>query len=129
MAIFSKKPEDLKNPVEATDNNTEVVDTATADMTVVTVANGVLIVPRLSEKGTRLKQLNKFVFKIEGKINKVELRKAIEKTYGAKVTGINMITVKGKSRRRGRIVGQTSSFKKAVVTLAPDSKKIETIEV
>lgn len=87
-----------------------------------------LIVPRLSEKSNQMSAQNKYVFKVEGKINKVELRKAVEKAYGTKVARVNMITVKGKQRRSGRTLGKTSGFKKAIITLAPGSKKIDTFE-
>ena len=140
MAIFSKKTEDA---VDKSDQKTETkaapanADTGSvtatensAPLPVISSAKGrqTLILPRLSEKASALTRLNKYVFRLEGRINKVELRKAIEKGYGVKVAGINMISVKGKNRRAGRTPGTTSNFKKAIVTLTPDSKKIEVIE-
>ncbi len=138
MALFSRKPK----PVEPTSAkskkaptkksavlaNAEAGEAKAAPVTAIVNRSrnsGALIVPRLSEKGNLLNRLNKYVFKIEGKMNKLELRKAIESTHGAKVAQINMITVKGKYRRYGKAFGRTSDFKKAVITLTPDSKKIE----
>jgi large subunit ribosomal protein L23 len=137
MAIFSKKTEDATGDQSKTSEAQAPVDIAdsaavqtSATLPVVSSAKGrtALILPRLSEKASFLTRLNKYVFRIEGRINKIELRKAIEKGYGVKVADINMISVKGKNRRAGRTPGTTSKFKKAIVTLTPDSKKIEVIE-
>ncbi len=133
MAIFSPKTEDQTKD-KPKDKAKEIVDAPKIvaadgpDNTVMIGQRGVLIVPRLSEKSVNMNKLNKYVFKIEGKVNKVELKKAIEKAYGAKVAGINMITVLGKSRRYGKTMGKRSGFKKAIVTLTKDSKKIDTIQ-
>lgn len=132
MAIFSSKPEDKVDDIEAKKavaaDNSGGASEASDNLPVVVSRNGVLIVPRLSEKSVAMNKLNKYVFKVEGKINKIELRKAIERTYGATVIGVNMITVKSKARRYGRSSGRTSGFKKAIVTLSPNSKKIDTIQ-
>lgn len=130
MAIFSSKPKLEEEKAVAAD---KVPATTTASDTpdntpVVVSRNGVLIIPRLSEKASAMNKLNKYVFKVEGKINKVELRKAIERTYGATVIGINMITVKSKARRYGRTSGRISGFKKAIVTLSANSKRIDSIQ-
>jgi len=125
MAIFSKK----QNTDEA--KTAEVaVETAAPQKQVVleTGRAGGLVVPRLSEKAGAVNRLNKYIFTIFGKMNKVELRKAVEKQYGVKVASVNMINVKGKYRRFGRNYGETSGFKKAVVTLTKDSKKIDLVE-
>ena len=140
MAIFSKKSEDAaKNPdheatSQAVAGNLDSASVAamenSAVLPVISSAKGrtALILPRLSEKASMLTRLNKYVFRLEGRINKIELRKAIERGYGVKVADINMISVKGKNRRASRTPGTTSNFKKAIVTLTPDSKKIEVIE-
>jgi large subunit ribosomal protein L23 len=143
MAIFSKKPEqekseikivqstgqaDDKGPDKATDQ-APAVKTAEGQAVVIGGrGNKSLVFPRLSEKASALGRINKYVFKIEGKVNKVELRKALEKAYGIKIAQINMISMRGKSRRYGRTTGKMSDFKKAVVTLTADSKKIDLIE-
>ncbi|QQS23171.1 50S ribosomal protein L23 [bacterium] len=67
-------------------------------------------------------------FTIYGKLNKIEVKNAVEKMYGVKIANINMIQVAGKSRRFGRTQGMRSGFKKAIVTLTPDSKKIDIVE-
>lgn len=87
-----------------------------------------LILPRLSEKANALVGLNKYVFKVGLNTNKIEIRKAVEKSYGVNVASVNIVRMKGKPRRYGRFEGKTSGFKKAIVTLTPDSKKIDVIE-
>lgn len=76
-----------------------------------------LVKPRISEKASRLAKSNQYVFVVTKNANKVELKKAVEQAYKVKVTGVNMVTVKGKHRTFGRSAGRTSDFKKAVVTL------------
>jgi large subunit ribosomal protein L23 len=126
MALFSKKSE-TETPVVA---ETPVISDAPAATPVFAVAKNrqAVIIPRLSEKTTGLEKLNKYVFRVEGKSNKVDIRKALEKTYGVKVDKVNIVTVKSRARRYGRTSGRIGSFKKAIVTLKPDSKKIEIAE-
>jgi large subunit ribosomal protein L23 len=141
MAIFSKKPEaeeQVVKPAGAAEPKADVAPekadgtvAATAEGTAVVIGgrgNQSLVFPRLSEKASALGRLNKYVFKVEGKVNKVELRKALEKAYDIKIARINMISMRGKTRRYGRTLGKMSDFKKAIVTLTPDSKKINIIE-
>lgn len=149
MAIFSKKPEQEKSEVKVVQSTGQADDkgdgkdgdkaeakpaatvTATEQGTAVVIGgrgNQSLVFPRLSEKASALARLNKYVFKVEGKVNKIELRKALEKAYDVKIDRINMISMRGKSRRYGRTTGKMSDFKKAVVTLKPGSKKIDLIE-
>ena len=134
MAIFSKK-ENTEEAVEATpvttNVNDEVVTEATPDMAIKLDASASrsLIVPRLSEKAGKMNAINKYVFTIFGKkTNKIEARKAVEAQYGVKVAQVNMITMAGKSRRFGRRTGVTQSYKKAIMTLKPGSKKIDLVE-
>ncbi len=118
MAIFSKKTEDVAEPVEAGE-----ITVSTAGISLKPGYKSILPQPRLSEKASSLARLNKYVFKISGrKANKLELRKAIEKFYGVKVASVNTISVKGKFRKYGRSSGHMSNFKKVIVTLTPDSK-------
>ncbi len=77
----------------------------------------VLVQPRVSEKAGQLAQINKYVFKVKGAANKVEVKKAVEAAYKVKVTQVNMITNMGKTRNFGNRSGRTQAFKKAIVTL------------
>ena len=54
--------------------------------------------------------------------NKIEIRKAVEKIYGVKVTSVSHTQiVRGKIKRLGRNVGKRPNWKKAIVTLAEGS--------
>ena len=78
--------------------------------------------PLITEKGTDLGQLDKYLFLVDKKANKPEVKKVIESVYKVKVANVNIINAKPKSRRLGRTVGTKPGYKKAIVTLAPGQK-------
>ncbi len=74
--------------------------------------------PVITEKATLLSEHNQVAFRVAMTATKPEIRKAIEALFGVKVTGVNTLRVKGKTKRvRGRL-GRRSDYKKAIVTLA-----------
>lgn len=74
--------------------------------------------PLFTEKNDRLKEkFNKFAFEVEMKVNKIEIRQAIEQIFGVSVVKVNTMHVHGKVKRRGRSVGKRPDWKKAIVTL------------
>lgn len=75
--------------------------------------------PIISEKNTYLLQKeNKYVFRVPLKVNKVQIRNAVEDLFKVKVEKVSTIHVRGKKRKwRGRTVGKTSTYKKAMVKL------------
>jgi len=79
----------------------------------------VLKAPHVSEKATDLSNEGIYVFSVSRSANKVEIKKAIEELYGVNVMSVNVMNVKGKSRRLGRTLGRTPAFKKAMVKLLP----------
>ena len=85
----------------------------------------VLIRPIITESSIDLSEQRKYAFKVAPDANKTEIRKAVEEVFGVEVAKVNVMNRKGKVKRMGRSVGMTSSYKKAVVTLTPDSKEIE----
>ena len=66
-----------------------------------------------------------YTFEVASGSNKVEIKKAVEELFGVKVAKVNTISMKSKSKRVGYHVGETSEWKKAIVTLKEDSKTIE----
>ncbi len=83
----------------------------------------ILIEPVVTEKSLRLARLyNQYTFKVRLDATKPEIREAVEKIFGVKVTKVNTLTVKPKKRgerwRHIRPVGHTPRWKKAVVTVA-----------
>jgi len=67
-------------------------------------------------------ELNAYAFEVNKKANKLEIRKAIEHLYGVKVKDVRTMNRMGKARRKGRSIGKTASWKKAVVVLHEDHK-------
>jgi large subunit ribosomal protein L23 len=73
----------------------------------------------VTEKSTAARDTsNKYFFEVERKANKVEITNAVEKLFKVKVVEVRVMHVLGKKKRMGRTIGQKSSWKKAVVTLA-----------
>lgn len=92
----------------------------------------VIIRPWITEAATSLGPNNQYVFEVAVEANKIEIRKAIEEIFDVRVQNVNVVNVKGKLRRRrtrhGITEGFTKTRKKAIVTLTPDSKRIELFE-
>ena len=74
-------------------------------------------------------EIHKYTFKVPVTANKVEIKKAVEEVFGVKVAKVNTIKMLGKVKRMGRYEGRRASYKKAIVTLAADSKTIEFFEM
>jgi large subunit ribosomal protein L23 len=78
----------------------------------------VILSPVITEKATKVSEHNQVTFKVRPDANKLEIKAAIEGVFGVKVTKVNTILVKGKTKMfRGR-PGQRSDYKKAIVSLA-----------
>jgi len=71
-----------------------------------------------TEKATKLRANNQFVFEVGRDANKAEIRQAVETAFSVKVTAVNTMIVRGKERRMGRGFDKTQIWKKAIVTLA-----------
>jgi large subunit ribosomal protein L23 len=70
---------------------------------------------------------NKYHFEVDRKANKVEITSAVEKLFKVKVMDVRVLHVLGKKKRTGRVMGQKSSWKKAIVTLTAGNR-IEILE-
>ena len=79
-----------------------------------------------TEKGADMMSFAKYLFWVDTKANKVEIRNAVENIYKVKVDSVNTMNVKGKPKRVRYTVGMTSGWKKAVVTLK-DGNKIDVV--
>ena len=79
----------------------------------------VLESPHVSEKAAITADLNnQYVFKVANDSNKLEIKDAVQKLFGVKVTNVNTMHRKGKKKReRSQKYGYTAAWKKAVVTL------------
>lgn len=78
----------------------------------------VVLAPHITEKSTMLSENNAVVFKVASGASKPEIKEAVEALFNVKVTGVNTIMTKGKSKRWKGKPYQRSDFKKAIVTLA-----------
>ncbi|QSR87804.1 50S ribosomal protein L23 [Candidatus Methylacidiphilum infernorum] len=83
----------------------------------------ILRTARITEKATMLREKNKYLFDVDPKATKIDVKKAVEKVFGKKVLKVNLFNVKPKAKwsRMGR-PGKTSRSKRAVVQLAPGEK-------
>jgi large subunit ribosomal protein L23 len=74
--------------------------------------------PIITERTTMLRdKYNKYVFDVNNKANKIQIKKAIEQLFNVTVTKINTTIVTGKLRRYGKFSGYRQDWKKAIVTL------------
>ena len=89
------------------------------------VFEDILIEPVLSEKATLLREEGKYVFKVHPDANKYEIKEAVRRVFNVKVVDCTVMNVGGKLKRVRTKPGRTSSWKKAIVRLAPG----ETIKV
>ena len=76
-----------------------------------------ILSPFVTEKSTNLSDQNKIIFKVPSKINKINLKKNIEKIFKVNVTKINIINKQPRKKTvRGKKV-KVSGYKKAIITL------------
>ena len=80
--------------------------------------------PLITEKGTKIAPQNKYLFSVDIKANKVQIKEAIEEIYKVEVAKVNTMKVRGKKRRVRFQEGKTPDWKKAIVTLA-EGQRIE----
>jgi len=85
----------------------------------------VILAPVISEKSYGLLEENKYTFLVHPDSNKTEIKIAVEKIFGVKVTAVNTINRKGKRKRTRYGYGKRKDTKRAIVTLSADSKPIE----
>ena len=87
--------------------------------------------PIITEKSMKVEydrqgnEIQKYTFEVPKTVNKLEIKYAVEEVFGVKVAAVNTMNYDGKLKRMGRYEGRRASWKKAIVTLKPDSKTIE----
>ncbi len=87
----------------------------------------ILVRPLVTEKMTALQDAhNQYAFEVSTRANKIEIAYAVQKKFNVSVVSVRTISLKGKSKtqlnKRGRFQGETSSWKKAIVTLKKGEK-------
>lgn len=81
----------------------------------------IIIAPVITEKSALLEQEGKYVFKVDTKANKVQIKQAIEKIFNVKVLSVNTSNSHPKKKRVGKYTGMTNKYKKAIVKLEKGS--------
>lgn len=87
----------------------------------------IIIRPVISEKSYALIAEGKYTFRVHERANKTEIAQAVEDVFGVAVANVRTSQVRSKPKRRGLHQGNTRSWKKAVVQLAP-GERIELFE-
>jgi large subunit ribosomal protein L23 len=100
----------------------------------VLTAPEIILRPVISEKSIDESGRGKYTFAVHHDANKIQIKAAIEELYKKEkvtVIAVNVLTTKAKEKRRGskrgQIIGHTTAWRKAIVTLAP-GQKIEFFE-
>jgi large subunit ribosomal protein L23 len=91
-------------------------------------AYDIIVKPIITEHSMSQSAERKYTFEVDKRANKTEIKDALEQIFGIDVLSLNTIIVKGKPKRQGRHIGRTRTWKKAIVTLTPNSKEIEFFE-
>ena len=81
----------------------------------------VILAPVITEKSESLKENNVYVFKVNSKANKTQIKNEVEKRFNVKVVNVNTVNAVQKKRRVGRYTGLSAAYKKAYVKLAEGS--------
>ena len=85
----------------------------------------IIVRPLVTEKSTALSMASKYIFEVDMRANKPQIKTAVEKAFNVTVTSVNVMVMKAKKRggaRSGRKITYGADWKKAVVTLVPDDK-------
>jgi len=85
----------------------------------------VLIAPVVSEKSYGLLEERQYTFLVPKTANKTEIKIAVQKVFGVRVTSVNTLNRSGKRKRSRTGYGKRKDTKRAIVTLSEESKPIE----
>ena len=92
------------------------------------LAQDIIIKPIITEASMDMIAEKKYTFKVSKDATKPEIAKAVEEMFKVDVLRVHTINMKKKPKRLGVHFGYTSEWKKAIVTLKPESKTIEFFE-
>ena len=82
----------------------------------------VLLRPIITEKTTVLTGADKYVFEVDLRANKNQIKEAVQVAFNVRVQEVNTMVMKGKPKRFGRKITNRPDWKKAIVTLIPGDK-------
>lgn len=78
--------------------------------------------PLVTEKNTTLSSLGVYVFEVDRKSTKTDIKKAVEKAFQVKVSSVNTSICRGRSKRNKFGMTKIKYWKKAMVKLLPGEK-------
>ena len=78
----------------------------------------VLKKPIVTEKSTEMNQASKYVFEIDTRANKMDVKNAVQSAFDVTVLKVNIMNIKGKKKRFGPKIAKLPNRKKAIVTLS-----------
>lgn len=80
----------------------------------------VILAPQVSEKSTYVADKNEqVVFRVVSDATKPEIKAAVELLFKVEVDAVQVLNVKGKVKRSGKVMGRRKDWKKAYVALKP----------
>lgn len=77
--------------------------------------------PIITDKATKLLELNQYTFATSPQANKTQIKSAIEYLFKVKVLSVNTHKPPRKYRRIGKFLGNKPNYKRAILTLAPNN--------
>ena len=92
------------------------------------VAEDIIIKPIITEKSTYAQAHGKYTFKVNKKATKIDIKNAVQKLFGVKVTDVTTAIVKGSTKSRNGKAYKTADWKKAVVTIATSEKEMSYLD-
>lgn len=81
----------------------------------------IIFAPVITEKSVAMEAERKYVFKVDVRANKTQVKQAIEKIFNVKVEKVNIMNTHPKNKRVGKYTGKSNRYKKAIVKLAEGS--------
>ncbi|QHW32672.1 50S ribosomal protein L23 [Paenibacillus rhizovicinus] len=84
--------------------------------------------PIITEQTSDFMANKRYVFEVDLRANKTEIKLAIQSIFKVKVTKVNTLRMPAKPKRYGKHSGYTSEWKKAIVQLSADSNELEFFE-
>jgi|YelNatPaOPRAMG01_1025707.scaffolds.fasta_scaffold31141_2 large subunit ribosomal protein L23 len=82
----------------------------------------IILIPHITEKAMKSRDLNQYVFEVNKEANKTEIKKEVERRYKVKVIDVKIINLPGKKKRYLRKISKMSGLKKAIVKLKKGDK-------
>ena len=87
---------------------------------------GIIYRPLVTEKISKMQDKGLYAFEVALKANKIDIARAIQKKFNVTVVNVRTMNYKGKTKsqmtRKGKFVGKTSHYKKAIITLKQGDK-------